>query len=207
MCARTGDEPSIDSDEARQARRDCASLRLACTATRCELSCLCALGRVGASVPVIASALSSAAWELDRRIIAVAGDDWQSCGAWVIGRRVTLTLAERMTLGIRTMWPADKTRAAVKQAYRAQAPTGSGPQTPDWAQKRENARMNHDLSERQETLFALLRGNGKWMTVRQLAAAVRKWSAWKRPDGRAQKIASLRVLVRTELVMRSGAKA
>ncbi len=138
--------------------------------------------------------------ELDRRIIAVAGDDWQSCGAWVIGRRVTLTLAERMTLGIRTMWPADKTRAQVKQAYAER----KRQRDRDYrrrirAQKRENARMNHDLSERQETLFALLRGNGKWMTVRQLAAAVRKWSAWKRPDGRAQKIASLRVLVRTEL--------
>jgi hypothetical protein len=142
--------------------------------------------------------------DLNQHIIAVAGVDWVSCGASLIGQRVALTLAERMALDIRTMWPADKTRAQVRQAYAARRRERDRNyrrriRAQQMGTTKEMTKMYHDLSERRETLFTLLRGSGEWMTTREVAATVRNWTAWKCPDGSRLKRTSLLALVRREL--------
>jgi hypothetical protein len=143
-------------------------------------------------------------FDLNQHIIAMAGVDWVSCGASLIGQRVALTLVERMELDIRTMWPADKTRAQVRQAYaERRRERDRNYRRRIRAQQMEAAmettRMYHDLSERREALFALLRGSGEWMTTREVAATVRNWTAWRCPDGSRLKSRSLHELVRREL--------
>jgi hypothetical protein len=138
--------------------------------------------------------------DLNQHIIAVAGVDWVSCGASIIGQRIALTLVERMTLDIRTMWPADKTRTQLRQAYaERRRERDRNYRRRIRAQQKETVKMYHDLSERQETLFALLRGSGEWMTARQMATIVRDWTAWKCPNGSRLKSTSLHRLVRREL--------
>jgi hypothetical protein len=138
--------------------------------------------------------------ELNQRIIAAAGNDWTTCSTWVIGQRVDLTLAERMALDIRTAWPRDKTRAEVKWAYSERKRERDRKyRRRTRAQQRGDAKMYHDLSERQEALFALLRSNGKWLTARQMARMVRDWPAWMCPNGSRLKRTSLLHIVRREL--------
>jgi len=138
--------------------------------------------------------------ELDKRIMAAAGTNWTSSSAWLIGQKISLTLAERMLLDIRTMWPSDKTRSEVKWAYAERKRERDRKyRRRTRAQKMEATKMYHDLSERQETLFAILRGNGKWLTTRQMAGMVRDWSAWRCPNGSRLKRTSLIHIVRSEL--------
>ena len=59
--------------------------------------------------------------------------------------------------------------------------------------------MYHDLSVRQESLFALLQGNGRWLTPREIARMVRNWSAWRCPNRSRLKSASLHAIIRREL--------
>ena len=116
MCARTGDEPSIDSDRKRAKHAEIAR-RYGWHARQRDANSLASVRwaelvrlfrhRLGAELSRV---------ELDRRIIAVAGDDEQSCGAWVIGRGNDVGGAH--DAGIQSMPSlADKTRAQVKQAY------------------------------------------------------------------------------------------
>jgi hypothetical protein len=138
--------------------------------------------------------------ELDRHIIAAAGDDRASCGASTLGQRIHLTLEERMRYDVRTMQASDKTKREIREAYaKRKRERDRDYRRRDRVRKAENAKMNHDLSVRQEALWNLLHQDGKWMTVRQVAKAVRDYEAWQRPDRSRLTIASLRTLVHREL--------
>jgi hypothetical protein len=140
--------------------------------------------------------------ELDRHIIAAAGDDWASCGAWTLGGRINLTLEERMGYDVRTIQASDVTRAQAREAYAARRKQRDKERKRrDRARKMEDRKMSRDLSVRQETLFNLLQRNGHPMDVRALVTAVRNFPTWRRPDGRRLKPASLRTLVHRELDM------
>jgi hypothetical protein len=137
--------------------------------------------------------------ELEQMIAAAAGINWTMQKPVEIAHRLDITIEEKWYFDLRN-FPSIATKEE-EAAYLRTARKASGAEYQRLKRQQtkinrmETTKMVSDLSVRDEVIHQMLKAHRRWVTIRWMMRKVEGLAAFKRPDGKALRGASLKTRV------------